>query len=31
MCEFTNGKRSEAYKGGWREWGCDPQAEGEGA
>jgi len=31
MSEFTNGKRSEAYKGGWREWGCDPQAEGEGA
>ena len=28
MCEFTNGKRSEAHKGDQREW--QHQAEGEG-
>jgi hypothetical protein len=30
MCEFTNGKRSEAHKGDQREWQRHSQAEGEG-
>jgi len=31
MCEFTNGKRSEAHKGDWREWQRDTEAEREAA